>query len=280
MLFTEANLKNLRLTKNGYFRDLVHNISYIYHYACLKCGYPFLGQTKNNKYCSHICEYESDARKKHSTVWLGRKRPDHSIKMSGCNNPNYKNGVTKNNIALYDTYVNQLEPYEQCRRAPDNFSIIEVKCTHCRKYFKPKRSEVCNRIHLGFKYDTHKFYCSDKCKQTCSIYGRTAENIMAIDAKIISNKPDRTYQHTQKKQLLKSNGYVCDMCEAPVTLDSSILHHEVPIIINPLMTADSINLWIFCKACDKKAHQLTGCNYYELRKKNKCRNIGENNVNT
>jgi hypothetical protein len=125
MRFTEENLKNLKLTKNGNFRDYIKNITYHYHYACNECGYPYLSE-KNGRYCGYSCANTGEnhpmfgkgylvtgekngmfgrtgelnpmfGRTGELSVCFGRtgdkhpmfgtKRPEHSERMKGENNP-------------------------------------------------------------------------------------------------------------------------------------------------------------------------------------------------
>ena len=279
MLFTEENIKkyNLIITKNGYFHDTVHKITYHYHYTCV-CGYPFLGR-KNSKYCCPVC------RSNESNYWLGKIGKLHAMFGRGYLrvgelNPNYKgeNGYFINNIPRYDTYAPQLEPMEQCVRDPKNPLILNVFCTYsgCKKQFSPTRKEVNNRIYLGLNNDTYRFYCSSECKQACPLFGQSAQSLMERDAENAGritklNQQDiRTNQTTNKKHRFKENGGICDWCEIKVTMRSSILHHEVPVSSNFLMADDPDNHWLLCKACNKKAHQLVSCNYYELRLRRVC----------
>jgi 5-methylcytosine-specific restriction endonuclease McrA len=81
---------------------------------------------------------------------------------------------------------------------------------------------------------------------------------------------DRRFNQQQKKQRLIENNHTCDMCETPVTISASILHHEVPVVMNPLMVVDDVNLWVFCKECHRKTHSLPDCSFYELQNRKRC----------
>lgn len=87
MLFTEENLKNFRMTKNGNFNCLSYRQIYHYHYACNECGYPYLNQRKNGKYCSIKCTSHGV-----NNACFGR---------TGELNYNYTNGDCCNDICPY-----------------------------------------------------------------------------------------------------------------------------------------------------------------------------------
>jgi hypothetical protein len=59
VLFTEANLKNFRITKNGNF--IKNNHTFYYHYACVECGYPHLNTRIDALYCTHECMGKSES---------------------------------------------------------------------------------------------------------------------------------------------------------------------------------------------------------------------------
>jgi hypothetical protein len=165
--FTEENIKNFKITKTGNYKK--GSNTYFYHYACIECGYPHINEKKNAKYCNHECmSISKEWREKNSKFRTGRK----TDRISGINNPNWKDGVTVNNIPLYDTFVHQLEPIEQCVRDPEDPNILNVFCTKCDMQYRPTRWDVYSRIKGIRGNDLGKFYCSVDCKQTCSIYKR------------------------------------------------------------------------------------------------------------
>jgi hypothetical protein len=246
MLFTEANLKNMVITRNGNFKRIgTTGPTYYYHCACKECGYPFLGR-KNNKFCSNGCRGKSkEFKQKRSEL---TKREAH---------PNWKGGVTYNNIPVYDTYAQQLEPYEQCRRNADDPNILEVKCTYCSGWYVPTMDSVNHRIRGINGNDNRRFYCSDECKKSCSIYGQ--------------RKYPKGYS-PHKRPLQKEwallvleqndNNQICEICGEC----GNIAHHIDPVVCNPIESADVDNGIIMCKRCHKEVHQLPGCTISELMK--------------
>jgi hypothetical protein len=294
MLFTENNLKNFRITKGNNYRNTLTKYLYYYYYACAECGYPFIHSKKSGKFCSNSCANTGENNSMFGKTGdkhpgFGIKRPEVSLKMSGENHPlfgitgelspGWKGGVWKNNIPLYNTYAHQLEPIEKCVRDPEDPSILNIFCTYsgCKKQYRPTRDEVGNRIKGINSNDTHRFYCSDDCKQICPIFHKTAKNLMERDAENAGRITRPNQQHIRinqtenKNRRFRENGGICDWCETPVTLEISVLHHEVPVSSNFLMADDPDNHWLLCKACNKKAHQLLNCNYYELRLRRVCK---------
>jgi hypothetical protein len=276
MRFIEENLKKFKITKRGNFLYIKRKITYYYCYACVVCGYPYLSANKNSKYCTMRCATTGE--NNHMFGKTGKLNPMFGVCRIGELSSNWKNGVAARNIPLYDTYAHQLEPIEKCIHDPEDQKILNVFCSYsgCKKQYRPTRLEVIHRISGMNKNDVNKFYCSDNCKQICPLFHQSAQQLMERDAENagrttkLNQKHIRVYQTTNKKRRYKENGGICDWCEIKVTLKSSILHHEVPVSSNFLMVDDPDNHWLLCKACNKKAHQLVSCNYYELRLRRVC----------
>jgi len=79
---------------------------------CPVCKKPFIltrWESKIRKYCSPDCCYKSETRKEilrkvatgKNNFWFGKKRPEHSKKMSGENNYNWKGGISYNSGYRY-----------------------------------------------------------------------------------------------------------------------------------------------------------------------------------
>lgn len=269
------NLEKIRYNKNtGTFR--MNRITYYEHDKCAECGDSFLGQG-HNIFCDERCNkiyfaknnpwkgktHSEETRKKMSVYRTGRAihSDEDKIKrklcMTGNKNPAWKNGVTKNNIPMYETYASQLEPIEQCRRNSDDPNILEVKCTYCGKWHVPTRRSVCSRIKGINGNDTLRFYCSSGCKLECPIYGKQKHYGGT------KGYNSREVQPELRWLVLERDNWTCQICgnEGPLHC-----HHIDPVISNPIESADMDNCITLCVECHKGAHKLPGCGYGELRK--------------
>ena len=200
-----------------------------------KCQRP-TDKTKHKMSDSHKGEnnhfygkhHTDETRQKISDLQTGRIHTEETKnKKRGNNNPNWKGGITELNIPLYETYVSQLEPYEQCR---NNDGYLEVMCTNCGIWFVPKATDVRNRIQCingnpNF-YGESRFYCSDKCKQNCPIFGMRPEYLIARDEIRAGHRniPDHTREvKSQLRDLvLARDNYTCQICGSKENL---ICHH-------------------------------------------------------
>lgn len=163
-----------------------------YLLECINCGEEYFGH-KNSKFCCNKCSssgkfngmygkhISEEAKEKIRNKW---KDPN-----SKYNNPEYrknignksdKNGNWKGGFknikdkVLYDTYAPQLEWIEKVRSDNEDKRILNVKCCKCGEWFRPSRYQVNNRIQYLKGNDKYigefNFYCSNKCKNTCSFY--------------------------------------------------------------------------------------------------------------
>jgi len=216
------NLENIRLTKNGNFRDIVKKKTYHY-YVCKCCNKPFLGE-KCSIYCCYSCsskdqwndpnnafnsekiklkisksvkrlwlneDYRLNNSSKIKDLWMNKNsiynnkkyRENLSKSRKGCKNPSW-NGCFTNGLSFYDTYASQLEWCEKVRRNKENINILEVKCTYCGRWYIPSFISICNRIASikGVQKGEQNLYCSENCKKACPIYGKTPNQLMKEDA--------------------------------------------------------------------------------------------------
>jgi hypothetical protein len=171
----------------------------------------------------------------------------------------WKGGYSSKNIPLYDTFVCQLEPIEQCRRNELDSNILEVKCTYCGKWYMPKAKDAAHRIGGINSNDTHKFYCSDECKQECPTFWK--QKHWANDKKIAKS----TEVAAQLRQLVfERDNWACQRCGTTCSLHC---HHIDPVKRQPMFANDIDSCVTFCADCHKWSHmEIDDCRYAELRR--------------
>jgi len=167
--------------------------------------------------------------------------------------------------ALFDTFYHQIDWFEDVRRDPRNKELLQVRCTNssCKKWFNPTNTEIQCRIQsLNLKRRGEgRFYCSNKCKQSCSIYN---QNKYPKGQKPYHSRLDQA----EWAELVKErDNYQCVRCGS---IEGLVAHHIEGLNVNPLESAD-IDIGItLCSECDKKAHSEEGCRYIDLKKENVC----------
>lgn len=176
-----------------------------------------------------------------------------------------KNKLYNSDYASFDTYFNKLTAEEQPR---NNNGILEVKCTYCGNYFKPKQMHVNKRVQClkGNYPGESRLYCSENCKEACPIYGQQLyikgskpyENTrplqsewkkLAIDFKRANSIDDKIY---------------CEKCGASEDVGLTA-HHIDPVVNNPIESADIDNCILLCYTCDRLVHKIPGCTIGELK---------------
>jgi 5-methylcytosine-specific restriction endonuclease McrA len=166
-----------------------------------------------------------------------------------------------NNIPIYQTYVQQLELYEDIRRSSYDKNILEIRCTYCNKWYIPKLSHVQTRLKAiyGKIKGESRFYCSDGCKSNCDLY---AQSKYPKGHKI--NKHSREVQPQLRKLVLERDNWTCQKCSSDKDLHC---HHYEGIEINPVESADIDNCITLCKKCHNAVHKQDDCNM----RRNKCK---------
>jgi len=287
-----SNHKKWKKIKNGYIKNPK---------KCFKCGKELEWKKRNNIFCGKSCansgennpqygirhtdEYKQQMSKKLSgenSPWFGRHHTEESIEKIeesklgykikiriGYKKPHsWKGGVTKKGIPLYDTYALQIEWCEEVRRSPTDKNILEVRCFKCDKWYIPKRNDIAHRIQVlknQQKGEQH-LYCSDECRNSCSIFGKSPEQLMKEDAVRAGRlgwlELDREVQPELRKLVLERDEYQCVKCGSDGPLHC---HHIYPVSTNPLESADIDNCMTLCINCHEESHKKDGCRYNDLR---------------
>lgn len=184
-----------------------------------------------------------------------RKKQKRIRDLSGSNHPNWKGGVTKKGLALFDTYAGQINFCESVRRDPDNQSILQVKCAYCGKWFTPLIHAVQNRIRGLEKLDDHRFYCSDGCRSECPIFRKYKY------PSGFRKNTSREVVPELRQIVFQRDGYKCQMCWAESNLHC---HHIKGYAQNKMLGNDPDNCITLCKTCHQKIHKRDGCKGKDL----------------
>jgi 5-methylcytosine-specific restriction endonuclease McrA len=281
------NIENIRLSNKGNFRDAVKKKTY-YLKICKQCNGEFLGEGVKSIYCNKSCSNKhrkfseetkrkiSDSRKGKydgkNAYWYGKKLSNETkekiskSKVGKCNSP-WKSVYSKKKIPLYDTYAHQLEWCEEVRRNKADPNILEVKCFKCNEWYIPKRHQISNRIQYlkgNFEVES-RFYCSNSCKNSCSIFHKSINTIMKEDAVRAGRLPwielTREVQPELRSMVLERDEYRCIKCGSEYDLQC---HHILPVNIEPLLSADIDNCITLCKSSHIEAHKKDGCRLNQL----------------
>ena len=279
------NVEELKLTKKGDLRK-GSNV-FIEVDACVKCGEPFLTtKAGSNLYCSKSCAFRGKPKSKEHVekmrlANLGRKDSigtlnKKSIAMKGENNPmygkkrqqrvkdiiskaNYKGGFSKNGLASYTTYANQISYAEDVRSLLiEGVNYLEVKCTYCNKWYVPKAFEVRARKNslCGKRKGESLFYCSEECKDNCPIYHKQKYQ---EGLKITSPREVDPYI---RKLCFERDLWQCQKCYSDTDLHC---HHIKGYAQHKLLANDIDNCITLCKKCHMEVHTRQDCRFIDLK---------------
>jgi hypothetical protein len=185
-------------------------------------------------------------------------------KLSGSNSKFWKGGVVDKNIALYGTFVGQLEPIEEVVPVKSEFGIIfKVRCKKCSELFIPTRTQARDRANAinGTLKSECNFYCSDECKDTCEVFQQKSF------PKNYKKKISKVYVSPfWKRSIIERDNFECQICGSKANL---YVHHIEPSSEYPMLANDIDNGITLCKICHyKKAHSDGRCKPVNI---NKCK---------
>lgn len=274
------NLEGLYLSKEGNLRkgSVTYSVTYIEVDKCENCGDPYLAKREKyglGKFCDHNCyalskrgtKHSEETKKKISAAQkdikhvFGRKVSDETrkkigLKQRGSKHHNYKGGVYKLNIPLFDTHDKHINYAEQTRYVYENgLKVLQVMCAKCENWFTPTRSSV-NRRRLaleGKKGGECKFYCSDVCKERCEVFNRRQY------PKGFNNNIKNDYK-VWRQEVLRRNKYECEFCGDTATE----AHHERPKKLEPFFALDPDNGIACCEKCHNKYGHKDECSTGKL----------------
>lgn len=175
---------------------------------------------------------------------------------AGQGNPSWKGGVVERNVPLYDTYNGRLSFCEETRRDPNDLDILQIKCTKCEMWFTPTSRSVQSRITAlnSITKGESRFYCSDECKHSCSIFGRRLYYANEKHSKTNLNFTSSELQ-TWSKEVLKRTDHVCEYCGG-LAIEA---HHIQPKKLEPFFALDPDNGIACCESCHYKYGHSNEC---------------------
>lgn len=163
---------------------------------------------------------------------------------------------------------------EEIMDDPDGYGILtRCKYSDCRKWFKPRRDDLTNRIvaiekPTSFSLGTeNNLYCSDKCKHSCILYDLRKDPYEIKDEQEL---PWTTYElsifsdEVKFRQLAEIGKNKCELCdneEGPFHA-----HHSIPKKMEWIFALDPDNGIIVCEKCHYEKMHTGSCSLSELRK--------------
>lgn len=227
--------------------------------------HPFYGKHLSEKHIQNLSKPKTEKHKKSLSI-AAKKR----LKIKE-NHPNWKGGVKRKNIPLYDTYAHQIDYAEEVRRDIEYPDRLQVRCVYCNKWYTPKTTEVHGRLRVlnGNGNGEQRFYCSNNCKIACPIYHAIK---WPKGFKKVSSREVNPYL---RQICFERDNWTCQICGKTAKEAQLHCHHIDPVTQNPMFQNDIDSVITLCKKCHKFVHTLPGCNYHELKCENHDKKIIE-----
>ena len=263
------NLERVKLTKYGDLR--LGGTTYVEKEACKECGDPYLTSKHcPGLFCSLSCSVSGENNPMYGTVPSEEHRRKLSKRSKGnkyalgakyksSDNVNWKGGVKKKDLPLYDTYAHQIDYAHEVRSTiKDGIKLLEVRCKNCNNWFVPKATNVQKRIRslLGKGGGANDFYCSEKCSDSCSVFKQVKWPK--------GHKPYEDFKLTTftknelkiwREEVLKRADYKCEYCGKKAT----IAHHSKPKKLEPFFALDPYYGIACCEGCHIKYGHKDEC---------------------
>ena len=159
--------------------------------------------------------------------------------------------------ALYVTYADKLTVDEQAESNAKGELV--VRCFRCASKFVPTNGQAQSRVQalLGNLSGECHLYCSQECKDSCSIYNVKYDHAEASYGESALRSPEWA-------QLVKGrDGFTCQKCGDMGDVQA---HHIEPVALRPDLADDLDNGITLCTSCHREVHKREGCDLGYLRR--------------
>lgn len=219
-------------------------------------------------------------------ISLGRKGKIHSLESRKKMSKSTKNRIISNDelikrratINKYKTKYPLFSKIEEMRYEPgkEKEKIIQVHCKNhnCLSskekggWFTPTYSQIHERIRNleNFGLDKNYFYCSEKCKNECPLFGKTVNQLIREDQIRAGIIEDPWYNSSEYKiwrdRVFELDNSKCVWCGKEAT----IAHHILPQKTHPNLSLDPENGLSCCQECHYKYGHKGECSTGNLGK--------------
>jgi hypothetical protein len=222
---------------------------------CFQCKIEFdVKKSHANRDGNHFCSRQCKTKyQKEMKTCSGENNPFYGKR--GELSYNWKGGKA---VSWYDTYVDRLGFCEKERRDPNNYDYLQIACNYCGKFFNPSRQQVENRLLAinSIVSAENRFYCSESCKENCSIFNQHKY------PKGYKKATSREVDPETRKETFKRDDWTCQRCGSTKSLHC---HHIEGAVQQPMLANDPENCITLCKKCHKWVHSQKGCTTYDYR---------------
>lgn len=239
---------------------------------CMTCGKEFsmYPSQKGKKYCSMECRLKRTTDEKGKKIASVNRLCEMCGKSFVVKYPSDKRRYCSRKCASlrlklngygYDAAFKRLSWIEDIRRDPKDKRVAQFRCYTCKEWFTPTRGQVSDRIKAIERENPRgelHLYCSDACKNSCSIYKRVSH--FSFEDKDTRNE----VLDPQIRQIaLDRDNHQCQKCGS---LEDLEVHHIEGVAREPMLANDIDNLLTVCHNCHKEIHFQIGCTYHDYQR--------------
>lgn len=220
-----------------------------------------------NRCCSKIWQHCPTMKERISKKLLGRISPNKGVKFSKERKKRISEGHkglpvwNKGKRVLDLNRIKQRYPFFYKIEKPiEKNGEIYVKCKLCENYFSPTNYQLAERIRCLEKARDNSeqhFYCSDKCKQKCSVYH--SKPVLKQ-----TNYPSEAQLKIYRKIVLERDNHECCYCGE----EANIVHHIYPIKTCPEFSLDPDYGLSVCSECHDLYAHSGDCRYHKIAYRN------------
>ena len=154
----------------------------------------------------------------------------------------------------YETYADRLWCDKTGYKYVQGVKVLTVECAGCNGMFIPKCTNVVHRIRFLEEKETceSRFYCSDKCKAVCPIFG---QHKYPKGYKSTFEYTKNEYKVWRSEVISRANDR-CEYCGEYATE----AHHIRPKKLEPFFALDPDYGLACCEECHYKYGHRDECN--------------------
>ena len=167
-----------------------------------------------------------------------------------------RNVKTQIGLADYESFSNRLLITDGATEGP--YGELQVRCKMCQQLMTPTLVSVHQHIRCinGLDNGESNFYCSEKCKSECTIFGKSSNwvPIMITDYEAKVREARRCQAETKHRlrqiQMSLYGYHFCEKCG--VVVENNQLHHTIEVAKDPVGALSPAGHMLVCEPCHKE----------------------------
>ena len=224
------------------------------------CGQEAKFKLKNGKMC---CAENWQGCLKYKNIWSIRSKKLWNNENSIFRQDNIQKKINDRRIMTVKKIKNKYPLFYKIEYIEESGILGKFK-VHCKNhncknskekggFFIASYYDIRERIRaINREFDGHYIYCSEKCKQSCILYGKTSLQLIKEDQIRVGIIKEEYYTKDEyniwRQEVLKRAEYKCEYCGQ----EAEHCHHSKPQKLEPFFSLDPDYGIACCKDCHYK----------------------------